>query len=106
MGKNNVSKGSARKIGEQSVGQQPSPVVSRGSVRQKIAMYENKMNYQNFEAEEQYDLTPVVTSPSFRGKSVPSSPAYTVDPFEFSAEKADDDDIGEEHQLSPTRYGN
>lgn len=103
MGKNTASKGSSRKITEQVVDQQQNQVVvPRGSVRQKIAMFENKMNDQNFEAEEQYDLTPVAKSPSFRGKSIPSSPAYAVDPFEFSPGK-DDDDMGEEHQLSPTR---
>ena len=104
MVKNN---GSSRKIGEQSVGQQQNQVaVPRGSVRQKIAMFENKINDQDFaEEEEQYDLTPVVTSPLFRRKSVPLSPAYAVDPFEFSPEKedVDYDDIGQEHQLSPTR---
>jgi hypothetical protein len=101
MGKNN---GSSRKISEQSAGQQQNQVVvPRGSVRQKIAMFENKMNDQDFVEEEQYDLTPVVSSPTFRQKSVPSSPAYAVDPFEYSHEKGDDDDIGEEHQLSPTR---
>ena len=102
-GKNKLSKGSSRTIHEQYADQPKSPdVVPRGSVRQKIAMFENKLNGQIFLAEEQYDLTPVVTSPSFRGKSVPSSPAYAVDPFEFSPE-IDDGDVGEEHQLSPTR---
>lgn len=102
MGKNNGSS-TGRKMGDQSVAQQQHQVViPRGSVRQKIAMFENKTNDQDFVVEEQYDLSPVVTSPSFRRKSVPSSPAYAVDPFEFSPEK-DDDDIGEEHQLSPTR---
>ena len=100
MGK--TSKGSSRKTSEQYEDQpQNQVVVPRGSVRQKIAMFENKMNDHNFLAEEQYDLTPVATSPSFRGRSILSSPVYMVDPFEFSPEK--DDDMGEEHQLSPTR---
>jgi hypothetical protein len=103
MGKNTASKRSSRKINEQYLDQpQSQAVVPRGSVRQKIAMFENKMNDQNFLIEEQYDLTPVAMSPSFRGKSIPSSPAYAVDPFEFSPDK-DSDNIGEEHQLSPTR---
>lgn len=107
MGKNNPSKGSSRRIIEPAMNQQENQVVvPRGSVRQKIAMFENKTIDHNFVEEEQYDLTPVVTSPSFRRKSVPSSPAFTVDPFEFSPKKkddGDDDEMGEEHQLSPTR---
>jgi hypothetical protein len=103
MGKNIASKGSSKQIGENEVDQKENQIViPRGSVRQKIAMFENKTIEQNFAEEEQYDLTPVVTSPSFRRKSIPSSPAYTVDPYEFSTKK-DDDDMGEEHQLSPTR---
>jgi hypothetical protein len=102
MGKNTVNGSSTAKI-DPSTGQpQQQMVVPRGSVRQKIAMFENKLHDPNFATEEQYDLTPVLKSPSVRGKSITSPPAFAVDPFEFSPGK-DDCGEGEEHPLSPTR---
>jgi hypothetical protein len=104
MGKINAPQGSSRTSNEVPSDQRQQHVtIPRGSVRQKIAMFENKTTDTNFIPDEQYDLTPVVMSPTFRGKTIPPSPAYAVDPFAFSAEKEEAEGAGEEHQLSPTR---
>jgi hypothetical protein len=82
----------------------PPPVtlhlVPRGSVQQKIAIFENRANDRNYFTEEQYDLTPVAKPASTHVTYPTSPPAFTIDPFERSPV---DDDEGEESPLSPTR---
>jgi hypothetical protein len=101
MGKSTANGSSGTKIESSSQSRQQM-AVARGSVRAKIAMFENKINDPNFVPEEKYDLTPVLASPSPRVKTITSPSAFAVDPFEFSPGK-DDFGEGEEHPLSPTR---
>ena len=74
---------------------QPLDLIRRGSVRRKIAVFENKTFENNCEEREDlYDLSPVKAL----ARCQPTPPSFSVDPFEFSGILREE---GEERQLSP-----
>ena len=75
----------------------PLQQIPRGSVRQKIAIFEQHQKFvdDNWKPEDElYDLTPVAKARTPRQTTPPS---YSIDPFEFSGV----DEEEEEQPLSP-----